>query len=124
MKVSRLKALFVGRPLASAQARHERLSRRSAVAVFASDALSSVAYATEEILRVLLLAGVGALSFSVPIGIAIGLVIAIVITSYRQTIAEYPQGASDYLVTKDRDLLELPRSRLPFRVVHPKLLET
>jgi amino acid transporter len=101
MKISRLKQLFVGRPIATAQARHERLDKLTGLAVFASDNLSSVAYATEEILRVLLLAGVGALSFSVPIGIAIGLVIAIVITSYRQTIAEYPQGASDYLVTKD-----------------------
>ena len=101
MKISRLKQLFVGRPIATAQARHERLDKVTGLAVFASDNLSSVAYATEEILRVLLLAGVGALSFSVPIGIAIGLVIAIVITSYRQTIAEYPQGASDYLVTKD-----------------------
>ena len=101
MKISRLKQLFVGRPIATAQARHERLDKVTGLAVFASDNLSSVAYATEEILRVLLLAGVGALSFSVPIGTAIGLVIAIVITSYRQTIAEYPQGASDYLVTKD-----------------------
>ena len=101
MKISRLKQLFVGRPIATAQARHERLDKVTGLAVFASDNLSSVAYATEEILRVLLLAGVGSLSFSVPIGIAIGLVIAIVITSYRQTIAEYPQGASDYLVTKD-----------------------
>jgi len=101
MKISRVKQLFVGRPIATAQARHERLGKVTGLAVFASDNLSSVAYATEEILRVLLLAGVGALTFSVPIGIAIGLVIAIVITSYRQTIAEYPEGASDYLVTKD-----------------------
>ena len=69
--------------------------------MFASDNLSSVAYATEEILRVLLLAGVGALTFAVPIGVVIGVVIAVVISSYRQTIASYPQGASDYLVTKD-----------------------
>jgi len=60
-----------------------------------------VAYATEEILRVLLVAGTAALSLSVPIGIAIGVVIAVVITSYRQTIAAYPQGASDYIVAKD-----------------------
>ena len=60
-----------------------------------------MAYATEEILRVLLLAGVGALALSVPIGLLIGLVIGIVILSYRQNIAEYPQGASDYLVAKD-----------------------
>src|SRR4030095_7105477 len=101
MNLPKLKRWFVGRPIATAQAHHERLGKVTGLAVFASDNLSSVAYATEEILRVLLLAGVGALTFSVPIGLAIGLVIAIVITSYRQTIAEYPQGASDYLVTKD-----------------------
>ncbi|MBI2200118.1 MAG: APC family permease [Candidatus Rokubacteria bacterium] len=96
-----LKKIFVGRPLATAQARHERLGKVSGLAVFASDNLSSVAYATEEILRVLLVAGTAALSLSVPIGIAIGVVIAVVITSYRQTIAAYPQGASDYIVAKD-----------------------
>ena len=101
MKINTLKKLFVGRPLATAQARHERLGKVSGLAVFASDNLSSVAYATEEILRVLLVAGTAALSLSVPIGIAIGVVIAVVITSYRQTIAAYPQGASDYIVAKD-----------------------
>jgi ABC-type dipeptide/oligopeptide/nickel transport system permease subunit len=83
------------RPITSA------LGKVTGLAVFASDNLSSVAYATEEILRVLLLAGVGALTLSVPIGLLIGLVIGIVILSYRQNIAEYPQGASDYLVAKD-----------------------
>ncbi len=101
MKVSRLKALFVGRPLASAQARHERLSRRSALAVFASDALSSVAYATEEILLVLLAGGVGALVFSIPIGLAIAILIVIVVSSYRQTILAYPKGGGAYIVSKD-----------------------
>jgi amino acid transporter len=101
VKVSRLKALFVGRPLASAQARHERLSRRSALAVFASDALSSVAYATEEILLVLLVGGVGALVFSIPIGLAIAGLIVIVVSSYRQTILAYPQGGGAYIVSKD-----------------------
>ncbi|MBI5627994.1 MAG: APC family permease, partial [Candidatus Rokubacteria bacterium] len=101
MKINTLKKIFVGRPLATAQARHERLGKVSGLAVFASDNLSSVAYATEEILRVLLVAGTAALSLSVPIGIAIGVVIAVVITSYRQTIAAYPQGASDYIVAKD-----------------------
>jgi len=96
-----LKKLLVGSPLATAQARHERLGKATGLAVFASDNLSSVAYATEEILRVLVLAGVAALTFAVPIGVAIGVVIAVVISSYRQTIASYPQGASDYLVTKD-----------------------
>ncbi|MBF8287292.1 MAG: Amino acid permease [Candidatus Rokubacteria bacterium] len=101
MNLNSLKKLLVGSPLATAQARHERLGKATGLAVFASDNLSSVAYATEEILLVLVLAGTAALTYSVPIGVAIGVVIAVVISSYRQTIAAYPQGASDYLVTKD-----------------------
>ena len=101
MNLSKLKRWFVGTPIATAQAHHERLGPVTGLAVFASDNLSSVAYATEEILRVLLLAGVGALAFSVPIGLCIGAVIGIVILSYRQNIAAYPQGASDYIVAKD-----------------------
>jgi len=101
VNLNSLKKLLVGGPLATAQARHERLGKATGLAVFASDNLSSVAYATEEILRVLVLAAVAALTYAVPIGVVIGLVIAVVISSYRQTIAAYPQGASDYLVTKD-----------------------
>ena len=101
MNLNSLKKLLVGSPLATAQARHERLGKATGLAVFASDNLSSVAYATEEILLILVLAGTAALAYAVPIGVAIGVVIAVVISSYRQTIAAYPQGASDYLVTKD-----------------------
>ena len=101
MKISTLKKVFVGRPLATAQARHERLSRGSALAVFASDALSSVAYATEEILLILVLAGTAALGYAVPIGVAICVLIAVVTSSYRQTILAYPQGGGAYIVTKD-----------------------
>ena len=101
MKLHALKHFFVGRPIPTAQARHERLTKRSALAVFASDALSSVAYATEEILLVLMLVGVGALVVSIPIGIAISVLIAIVVSSYRQTIRAYPQGGGAYIVTKD-----------------------
>ncbi|MFQ5880125.1 MAG: APC family permease, partial [Dehalococcoidia bacterium] len=101
MRLNALKRLVVGTPLATALARHERLSKVTALAVFASDNLSSVTYATEEILLVLLLAGTGALTLSVPIGLAIAVVIAIVINSYRQTVLAYPQGASDYIVSKD-----------------------
>jgi len=99
--LSALKRAIVGEPLATAQARHERLSKSTGLAIFASDNLSSVAYASEEILRVLILAGAGALSLASPIGVAIAIVIAIVIYSYRQTILAYPQGASDYIVAKD-----------------------
>ncbi|MBI2528909.1 MAG: APC family permease [Candidatus Rokubacteria bacterium] len=101
MRLNALKQLFVGRPLATAQARHERLSKRTALAVFASDALSSVAYATEEILLVLVLAGTGALGHSIPIGVAIALLVVVVVSSYRQTILAYPQGGGAYIVTKD-----------------------
>src|SRR5229473_1630918 len=101
MKISAVKRLFVGSPLATAQARHERLSKTSALAVFSSDALSSVAYATEEILLVLVVAGTAALVYSIPIGIAIAALIAVVVSSYRQTILAYPQGGGAYIVTKD-----------------------
>jgi len=101
MKLNAFKRFLVGRPLPTAQARHERLSKTTGLAIFASDNLSSVAYASEEILRVLMLGGVAALSFASPIGIALAFVIAIVIYSYRQTILAYPQGASDYIVAKD-----------------------
>ncbi len=101
MRLHQLKRLFVGTPLPTAQSRHERLSKPAALAVFASDALSSVAYATEEILLVLVLAGAAALSYSLPIGIAIAVLIAIVIASYRQTILAYPRGGGAYIVAKD-----------------------
>ena len=101
MRLHQLKRLFVGTPLPTAQSRHERLSKPTALAVFASDALSSTAYATEEILLVLVLAGTAALSYALPIGIAIAVLIAIVVSSYRQTIRAYPQGGGAYIVTKD-----------------------
>jgi amino acid transporter len=107
MRISAVKKLFVGSPLATAQARHERLSKTSALAVFSSDALSSVAYATEEILLVLVMAGTAALAHSVPIGIAIAILIVVVVSSYRQTILAYPQGGGAYIVTKD-NLGQLP----------------
>ncbi len=101
MRLHRLKRLFVGTPLPTAQQRHERLGKTTALAVFASDALSSVAYATEEILLVLILAGSVALSYSLPIAVAIAVLIAIVVSSYRQTIHAYPQGGGAYIVSKD-----------------------
>jgi amino acid transporter len=97
----RLKRLLVGTPLPTAQARHERLGKATALAVFASDALSSVAYATEEILLVLVIAGTVALSYSLPIAVAITILIAIVVSSYRQTILAYPRGGGAYIVSKD-----------------------
>jgi len=101
VRLSRLKRAFLGSPLPTAQSRHERLAKTTALAVFASDALSSVAYATEEILLVLVLAGTAALSYSLPISIVIAILIAIVVSSYRQTIRAYPQGGGAYIVSKD-----------------------
>ena len=101
MRLHWLKRRILGTPLPTAQSRHERLDKTTALAVFASDALSSVAYATEEILLVLVLAGTAALSYSLPIGLAISALIAIVVSSYRQTIGAYPQGGGAYIVTKD-----------------------
>ena len=95
------KALLVGRPKETAGLEHERLSKKVALAVFASDALSSSAYATEEMLLVLITAGVGALVWSVPLALGITTVLGIVIFSYRQNIRAYPNGASDYIVVTD-----------------------
>ena len=101
MRLHELKRLFVGTPLPTAQSRHERLGKASALAVFASDPLSSVAYATEAILLVLILAGKPALSYSLPIGVGIAALILIVVASYRQTIRAYPLGGGAYIVAKD-----------------------
>ncbi len=101
MRARSLKKLLLGTPLPTAQSRHERLGKATALAVFASDPLSSVAYATEEILLVLAVAGSAALSYSLPIGIAIAVLIAIVVSSYRQTIRAYPQGGGAYIVARD-----------------------
>jgi amino acid transporter len=96
-----LKRLFVGTPLPTAQSRHERLGKAAGLAIFASDPLSSNAYATEAILLVLIMAGSAALSYSLPIGFGIAALILIVITSYRQTIRAYPRGGGAYIVAKD-----------------------
>ncbi|HSE94810.1 MAG TPA: APC family permease, partial [Methylomirabilota bacterium] len=96
-----LKRVLVGKPIPTALAHHERLSRVTGLAVFASDALSSTAYATEEILLILVLAGSGALPTSLPISVAIATLIVLVITSYRQTIAAYPTGGGAYVVSRE-----------------------
>jgi amino acid transporter len=95
------KRLIVGEPIPSHLAHHERLSRFTGLAVLSSDPLSSVAYATEEILRVLILVGVGALSLATPIALVIATILAIVVFSYRQTIHAYPSGGGAYIVAKD-----------------------
>lgn len=97
----RFKQFLIGRPIASSQAIHERLTKVKALAVLSSDALSSTAYATEEILLILALVGGAALSLSIPIAIAIVLLLGIVAFSYRQTIYAYPSGGGSYIVASD-----------------------
>ena len=103
--LGKLKRLIVGRALRSEQAVHERLSKKVALAVFSSDALSSTAYATEEILLVLATAvafGQGnAFAYVIPVSIAIAVLLGIVTVSYRQTIHAYPTGGGAYIVAKE-----------------------
>ena len=101
--------LLIGKPLATEALPHQAISRPVGLAVFASDALSSTAYATEEILIILALAGTGAhtLGYSIPIALAIAVLLAIVTISYRQTIFAYPNGGGAYVVARD-NLGEFP----------------
>jgi amino acid transporter len=100
-----LKRFIIGRALRTEQAAHERLSKKTALAVFSSDALSSTAYATEEILLVLAVAAtygqIGAFKYVVPISIGIAILLIIVASSYRQTIHAYPSGGGAYIVAKE-----------------------
>lgn len=98
------KRFVIGRPIATADEGHQRLPKKVALPVFASDALSSTAYATDEILHVLVVSaaiGVAAFSKLVPIAIVVAVLLLIVITSYRQTIHAYPTGGGSYMVSKD-----------------------
>jgi len=100
-----LKQLLVGRAKRTEQAIHERLTKKTGLAVFASDALSSTAYATEEILLVLAVAAVygqaNSFNYVVPITLVIAIVLTIVAISYRQTIHAYPSGGGAYIVAKE-----------------------
>ncbi|HET9680830.1 MAG TPA: APC family permease, partial [Candidatus Limnocylindrales bacterium] len=98
--LARGRSVLFGRPLSTHEEITERLSKKHALAIFSSDAISSSAYATEEILRVLVLAGTGALLLSLPIGIGIALLLAVVSTSYRQEVHAYPSGGGDYAVAR------------------------
>ncbi len=97
----RLRTGLIGRPISSEREEHERLTKVKALAIFSSDNISSSAYATEEMMRILVLAGIGAISLTMPLTIAICVVLAIVVTSYWQTIRAYPDGASSYIVSGD-----------------------
>src|SRR5579871_6009754 len=98
---SRVKRSLIGEPIPTAHEAHERLTKVKALAVFSSDALSSVAYATEEIMKVLILVGVGVLYLTLPISMVIVALLAIVVFSYRQTIRAYPSGGGSYIVASD-----------------------
>jgi amino acid transporter len=98
---------FIGRPLPTADAPHQTIGKAVGLAVFASDALSSTAYATQEILVILAVAGAAAFGYAFPIAIAIVVLLAIVTLSYEQTIHAYPGGGGAYIVARD-NLGELP----------------
>ena len=96
-----LNTWLIGRPLQTADAPHQTIGKLIGLAVFASDALSSTAYATQEMLAILLLAGIGALQFSVPISIGIVVLLTLLTLSYEQTIHAYPGGGGAYIVARD-----------------------
>jgi amino acid transporter len=100
--IARVKGWAFGRPLASEAEIFERLSKKKALAIFSSDAISSSAYATEEILRVLVLVAAGsAILWSIPVAVAISCLLAIVALSYRQVCRAYPSGGGAYAVAKE-----------------------
>jgi amino acid transporter len=96
-----IRRLMFGNPLETSQIAHQRLSKIKALAIFSSDALSSVAYASEEILLVLVAGGAAALSLSLPIALVIAALLGIVSLSYRQTIHAYPSGGGAFVVAYD-----------------------
>jgi amino acid transporter len=98
------KRVLVGRPLATSEQEHQRITKTIALAVFSSDAISSTAYATQEILLVVAVGGSSlalGLSKLVPISIVVAVLLAIVVTSYRQTIFAYPSGGGSYVVSRE-----------------------
>ena len=108
--MSVVKRILVGRPLATTEQEHQRIPKLIALAVFSSDAISSTAYATEEILFVVAVGGSSlalGLNVLLPISIAVALLLSIVVTSYRQTIFAYPSGGGSYVVCRE-NLGEMP----------------
>jgi amino acid transporter len=97
----RAKRALLGPPFKTAQLVHERISKRVALAVFSSDPISSTAYATEEMLLVLVVAGTAAVGLALPLAAGVAVLLLILVLSYRQVIAAYPQGGGAYMVTRD-----------------------
>ena len=102
-----IKRILIGAPFPSSQDAHERLDKVRALAVFASDPISSNAYATESIMSVLIIMGSAGLGLTIPVGLAVAGLVLLVIFSYIQTIMHYPQGGGSYMVSKD-NLGKLP----------------
>ena len=101
MTIDNLKKFLIGDPFPTSHEIHERLDKMRALAVFASDPISSNAYATEAIMSVLIVLGSGALSMTLPLGLAVAGLVLLVISSYIQTILHYPGGGGAYIVSKD-----------------------
>src|SRR5919106_6060359 len=101
MAMTGVKRVLVGRALPSHKLEHQLLPKVLALPVFASDQLSSVAYATEEMMLVLLLAGTASLWLLTPLALGVALLLAVVIVSYRQTVFSYPQGGGSYIVARE-----------------------
>ena len=97
----RLRSWLIGRPLPTADAEHQAIGKRIGLALFASDALSSTAYATQEIMVILAAAGSAAFGYAFPIAVTIVVLLAIVTISYEQTIHAYPDGGGAYIVSRD-----------------------
>src|SRR6266536_1043656 len=97
----RAKRMLLGPPLRTTQLVHERISKRIALAVFSSDPISSTAYATEEMLLVLVLAGAAGVGLALPLAGGIALLLLILVVSYRQVIRAYPRGGGAYMVSRD-----------------------
>jgi amino acid transporter len=98
--LARVRGVLIGKPLSIHEEITQRLSKVKALAIFSSDPISSSAYATEEVLRALVLAGTGALFLSLPIAAAVAILLAVVAISYRQIVHAYPSGGGDYAVAR------------------------
>ena len=97
-----LKRLMIGQPIPTSEEHHQRLRKVVGLPVFASDAISSTAYATEEILVVLVpVAGLAAFGYLVPMAVLVVILLTIVVLSYRQTIYAYPSGGGSYIVSRE-----------------------
>lgn len=101
MQVSQFKRFLIGVPIPTSHDVHERLDKVRGLAIFASDPISSNAYATEAIMSILILLGSGALKMTLPLALGVAALVLIVVFSYIQTILHYPQGGGAYFVTKD-----------------------